>query len=256
MSKKFIMLLLLVSTLLLGVTGCGKQEPAKKAVLRVGTDATYAPFAFQDEKSKEYVGFDIDLIKAIAKQAGFEITINNVNFDGLIPALQSGNLDIVISDMTINDERAQKVNFSKSYYKAGLGIVVNSDNSTINSFQDLEGKNIAVSIGSTGAEAAQKIKGVKIREFNNIADAFLELKAHGVDAVINDIPVNEYYILHEGSKDAKILNEQLNAEDLGIATSKKNPELTKTINQALDELKKNGEYAKIYIKWFGKQPPQ
>ncbi|MBP2631160.1 MAG: glnH [Firmicutes bacterium] len=158
--------------------------------------------------------------------------------------------------MTINDERAQKVNFSKTYYKAVLGIVVKADNTTIKSFKDLEGKQVAVSIGSTGAEAARKIKDAKIREFNSIADAFGELKAGGVEAVINDIPVNEYYILHETNKYAKTVDDPINSEDLGIAVSKKNKELITKIDKALDEIKQNGEYEKIYVKWFGKQPPK
>ncbi|MDU2063214.1 MAG: basic amino acid ABC transporter substrate-binding protein [Sporomusaceae bacterium] len=253
MLKKTVLLFLTGLIVILGLSGCGKQASSEK-VLKVGTDATYAPFGFQDEKTKEYVGFDIDLIKAIAKQAGFSVTINNLNFDGLIPALQSGNIDIAISDMTITDERAQKVSFSKSYYKAGLGIVVKKDNSTIQSFKDLEGKRIAVSIGSTGAEEAHKIKDANIREFNTIAEAFLELRAGGVDAVINDAPVNEYYTSHEGSKDTKTVGTQLNAEDLGIAAAKNNTELIAKLNTALDDLKKNGEYDKIYVKWFGKQP--
>lgn len=256
MLKKIVNIVLVSLGILLLVTGCGKQEAATNQTLKVGTDATYAPFGFQDEKTKEYVGFDIDLIKAVAKQAGFAVEINNLNFDGLIPALQSGNIDIAISDMTINEERAQKVNFSKSYYKAGLGIVVKTDNTTIKSFKDLEGKQVAVSIGSTGAEAARKIKDVKIREFNSIADAFSELKAGGVEAVINDIPVNEYYILHENDKYAKTVEDPINSEDLGIAVSKNNKELAAKIDNALDELKKNGEYEKIYVKWFGKKPQQ
>jgi len=256
MTKKIIAAVLFSCLLLLGIIGCGKQEQNPTQTLRVGTDATYAPFGFQDEKTKEITGFDIEIIQAIAKQAGFAVAIENLNFDGLIPALQSGNIDIAISDMTINEERAQSVSFSKPYYKAGLGIVVRADNTDIQSFKDLEGKRVAVSIGSTGAEAAHKIKNGKIREFNSIADAFLELRAGGVDAVINDVPVNEYYALHEGSKYAKTINEQLNVEDLGIATAKNKPELIAKINKALEEIKKSGEYDRIYKKWFGKEPPQ
>lgn len=257
MSKKWIALFSLsVFILMLGLTGCKTQSAAKTQVLRVGSDTTYAPFGFQDEKTKEYVGFDIDLIKAIGKQAGYDVQIQSMNFDGLLPALDSGSIDVAISDMTINEERAKKVNFSKPYYTAGLSIVVNNDNNTVGNFKDLEGKKIAVSIGSTGADAAHKIENAKIREFNTIAEAFLELRASGVDAVINDSPVNEYYISHEGNKTAKIVGEPLNSEELGIATSKKNVELGVKIDKALVELKKNGEYEKIYIKWFGKKPPQ
>lgn len=256
MSKKTLSVsLLIIFTLSLILAGCGGgQAPQQAKVLKVGSDTAFAPFEFQDEKSKEYVGFDMDLIKAIGKQLGYEVKVQGTGFDGLIPALEAGQLDAVISAMTITPERGKKVNFSKPYYTSGLSIVVKSDNAAVKEFKDLEGKRIAVQIGTTGADFAKKIKDAKIREFNTAPEAFLELKAGGVDAVINDLPVNEYYIARMGSKDAKIVGQPLNAEDYGIATAKKNTELAQKIDKALDELKKNGEYDKIYEKWFGKKP--
>ncbi len=252
----------LLLTMLLALTvlsGCGGQtakpaEQAKAKVLKVGTDAGFAPFEFQDEVSKKYVGFDIDLIEAIGKQIGYEVQIQSMGFDGLIPALDAGNIDAIIAGMTITPERAKKVNFSKPYYKSGLSIVVKADNNTIKNFQDLEGKKLGVQIGTTGAMEAKKIKNATIREFNTAPEAFMDLKAGGIDAVVNDLPVNEYYIAKAGAKDAKVVGEPLNSEDYGIATSKKNATLGEQINKGLDELKKNGEYEKIYVKWFGRKP--
>lgn len=260
MSKKLIALAVLaVFVLSLGLTGCGggeKKEAPKAAakVLKVGSDTAFAPFEFQDEKTKEYVGFDMDLIKAVGKQMGYEVQVQSMNFDGLIPALEAGNIDATISAMTITEERAKKVNFSKPYYKSGISVMVKIDNNTIKGIKDLEGKRIAVQIGTTGADEAKKIKDAKIREFNTAPEAILELKAGGVDAVVNDLPVNEYYIAKAGGKDAKIVGAPLTSEDYGIATAKKNKELADKIDKALDELKKNGEYEKIYVKWFGKKP--
>lgn len=194
MSKK-IMSLLIVMVLIasFGLVGCSKEGASTTTkVLKVGTDAGFAPFEFQDEKSKEYVGFDVDLIQAIGKQMGYEVQIQNMNFDGLIPGLEVNTIDVAIAGMSITEARSQKVNFSKPYYKSGLTIVVKSDNNAINSFKDLEGKKIAVQIGTTGATEAKKIKDAQIREFNNAPEAFMELKAGGVDAVVNDKPVNEY----------------------------------------------------------------
>lgn len=255
MSKKIATLLFVVLVLTLGLIGCGKQTNTSTAkVLKVGAETTFPPFEFQDETSKDYVGFDIDLAKAIGKQIGYEVQIQNIGFDGLIPALDAGNIDMIASAMTITDERAKKVNFSKPYYKSGLSIVVNSSNNSINSFKDLEGKRIAVQIGTTSAEEARKIKNAQVREFNSNSEAYMELKNNGVDAVVNDLPVNAYYLTKTGAKDAKLVGEVANSEDYGIATAKKNTELNEKINKALDELKKNGEYEKIYVKWFGKKP--
>ncbi|MGI6091549.1 MAG: basic amino acid ABC transporter substrate-binding protein [Veillonellaceae bacterium] len=257
MSKKIIALIVLgMFVMALGLAGCGSEKSAapEKKVIRVGSETAFAPFEFQDEKTKEYTGFDMDLIRAIGKQMGYEVEIVSMGFDGLIPALEAGNIDVIASGMTITEERAKKVNFSNPYYKSGLTIVVKSDNNTIKSFKDLEGKNIAVQIGTTGAREASKVKNAKVREFNNPPEAFMELKAGGVDAVINDKPVNDYFIAQSGSKDAKVVGEPLTSEDYGLATSKKNAELGEKINKALDELKKNGEYEKIYVKWFGVKP--
>jgi len=255
MSKKTLSAsLLIIFALSLILAGCGGQAPQQAKILKIGTDAAFAPFEFQDEKSKEYVGFDIDLIKAVGKQMGYEVKIQGMGFDGLIPALEAGQIDAVISGMTITAERSKKVNFSKPSYTSGLSIVVRQDNAAIKEFKDLEGKRLGVQIGTTGADFAKKVAGAKIREFNTAPEAFLELKAGGVDAVINDLPVNEYYIARMGSKDAKIVGQPLNAEDYGIATAKKNTELARKIDKALDELRKSGEYDKIYEKWFGKKP--
>lgn len=256
MSKRMLVLavlsLFLITALL---AGCGgQQQAAQSKTLKAGMDAAFAPFEFQDDKSKDFTGFDVDLMKALAKQMGYQVQFNNSSFDGLIPALDAGNIDVIISGMTITPERAQKVNFSKPYYKSGLSIVVRNDNSTIKDFRDLEGKRIAVQIGTTGAEYAKKIKNAKVREFNTPPEAFMELKNGGADAVVNDLPVNQYYLAQGGSKDAKIVGDRLTAEDYGIAVAKKNTALVEQINKALDELMKNGEYDKIYEKWFGTKP--
>lgn len=254
MSKKMLSLLMLgVFVLSLGLIGCGKQAAPTAKVLKVGSDAAFAPFEFQEEGSKEYTGFDMDLIRAIGKQMGYEVQIQNMGFDGLIPGLESGTVDVAISAMTITEERSKKINMSKPYYKSGLTVVVKSDNAAIKSFADLEGKKIAVQIGTTGAAEAKKIKNAQVREFNSAPEAFLELKAGGVDAVVNDKPVNDYYIAKAGGKDAKEVGQPLTAEEYGIATAKKNKELIENIDKALEELKKNGEYDKIYVKWFGKK---
>ena len=256
MSKKIMLMcmaaLMVVSMLL---TGCGGDKGGAKKddgkVLKIGCNADFAPFEFQDVSGKEYVGFDIDLIKAVAKEMGYKADIQNINFDGLIPALEAGNIDVIISGMTINDTRKQKVNFSAPYYKSGLTIVVKKNTKGITKFSDLEGKKVGVQIGTTSASEVKKIKGAIVKEFNSSADTFIELRAGGVDAVVNDRPVNDYYIMKNAVNDVQSLDELLTAEDYGIAVSKKNTEILKKVDAALANLKKNGEYDKIYKKWFG-----
>lgn len=247
----------------LGLSGCGSSpaaskpaaSPAQKKVIRAGMDAAYPPFGFQDMEKKEYVGFDVDIIKAIGKEEGFDVEVRNVNFDGLIPALQSGDLDVAINDITITEDRKKSVDFSKRYYIAGLGVVVKSDNDSIQKKEDLSGKTLGVTIGSTGEEAARKIEGANVRVYSTLSDAFLDLKQGAVDCVVNDIPTNEYYVAKTSDKSVKTAPVALTTEDLGIAVKKGNKDLLEKIDDGLARMKKNGEFAKTYKKWFGKEPP-
>ena len=255
--------LLLLTVCLLGTAaltaGCGQSDSAEqsgKKVLRVGMDASYPPFGSQNQETKDYEGFDVDIIRAIGAEEGFDVEISNRSFDGLIPALQAKEIDVAINDITITDDRKQSVDFSKPYYIAGLGVVVRSDNDTIHTAEDLQGKTLGVSIGSTGEEAARKISGANVRVFNAINEAFLEVQNGGVDAVVNDIPTNEYYVSHAGNKNVRTAEVALTKEDLGIAVLKGNTELLTKIDDGLAKIKANGKFSEIYEKWFGKEPPQ
>lgn len=253
MKKKFQIIFVCMFALALLVAGCGGSKAKKELI--VGTEPAFAPFEFQKENSKEFIGFDMDLIQAIAKQMGYEkCTIQGMGFDALIPALDAKNIDVAIAGMTITDERAKKVNFSKPYYKSGLAIVVNKDNNAINDIADLKGKRIAVQIGTTGAMEAEKIEGAKITSFNTNGEACIELKNKAVDAVIGDLPVEAYFLQQGGSDYAKIVGKTLTSEDYGIAVAKSNTALAKEVDKALDTLKQNGEYDKLYKKWFGELP--
>ena len=238
------------------VAGCGggdKKAPAVQApkVLKVGTEPTFAPFEFQKEGSKEFDGFDMDLIRAIGKQLNMKVEILNMGFDALIPAINAGNIDLAIAGMSITPDRQKAVDMSDPYYVSGLVVVVGKDNAAVKSVNDLNNKGIAVQIGTTGAERAAKVPGAKVKNFNTNAEVFLELKNKGVEAVIIDKPVAEYFLATGGGKDyAKIVGDTMEAESYGISLKKNSP-LTKDINKALLDLKKNGEYDKLYTKWFG-----
>ena len=247
-------MLLMAMVMVVMMAGCGGGE--KKAaqapkVLKVGTEPTFAPFEFQKEGSKEFDGFDMDLIRAIGKQLNMKVEILNMGFDALIPAINAGNIDLAIAGMSITPDRQKAVDMSDPYYVSGLVVVVGKDNAAVKSVNDLGNKGIAVQIGTTGAERASKVPGAKVKNFNTNAEVFLELKNKGVDAVIIDKPVAEYFLATGGGKDfAKIVGDTMEAESYGISLKKNSP-LTKEINKALLDLKKNGEYDKLYAKWFG-----
>ncbi len=128
-------------------------------------------------------------------------------------------------------------------------IMVRKD-SDVKSIDDLKGKTIACQIGTTGENKSRTVEGAKVKAFNTQDEASLELKNGGADAVIGDAPVIEYYLAQTGSSFAKTVGEKMEAEPYGIAL-KKDSKLTADLNKALAELKKNGEYDKLYTKWFG-----
>ena len=252
--KKISAVMCVLAALMLAVAGCGsdtKQAAKDQKAIKVGTEPTFAPFEFQEKDSKEFAGFDMDLARAIGKQLGKKVEIQNMGFDALIPALNSGNIDVVAAGMSITDERKKAVTFSDPYYTSGLVVVVTKDNNEVKGVKDLEGKKIAVQIGTTGADKAAKVPGAKVTSFNTNAEVFLELENKGVDAVIIDRPVAQYYLTKEGKEKDKIVGDTMDAESYGFAF-KKDSKLAADFNKALAELKKNGEYDKIYTKWFGK----
>lgn len=259
----------LLAVMLIGLfgvfaAGCGQQETGTSAgdtdqkktpKYTVAFEATFAPFEFRDEKTGEFAGFDIDLVKAIGEVEGFEVELKEMGFDGIIASVKTGNIDIGASGLSIDEARLKEVDFSTPYYKSGLGIAVRKDNDTIKGVDDLKGKRIAVQIGTTGAKYARAIEGTKVTDFDQVTDAFLELKNGGVDAVVNDYPVSAYYIT-KSPGNFKMVGEPLESEYYGIAVKKGNTELLNKINDGLAKLKENGKYAEIYKKWLGEEPPE
>lgn len=253
MKKVLIFMMAIIAAVAMLVAGCGggEKKAATEKVLRVATEPTFAPFEFQKEGSNEFTGFDMDLIRAIGKQAGYKVEILNMGFDALIPALNAGNIDATIAGMTITEERKAAVTFADPYYTSGLIVMVNKDNNEIKSIADLKGKRIACQIGTTGEMKSRTVEGATVVAFNTNTEAAMELKNKGVDAVINDSPVVGYYLAQGGNATAKTVGEVMEAEQYGIAVNKNNTQLAQDINKALAELKKNGEFDKIYKTWFG-----
>lgn len=222
--------------------------------LKVALDPTFPPFQSQTG-SGQFEGFDIDLINAIAEAEGLTLDMAGLPFDGIIPALQSGTVDLTISTMTITAERAQAVDFSRPYFRAGLAIAVQESNTDITSFDNLEGKRIAVQIGTTGAEKANEANAAEVRTFDNTPLALQELANGNVDAAVSDAPVILYAIKAGSVTGIKIVGEQLTEEYYGIAAPKNSPNLEK-INAGLNTILENGKYKEIYQKWFSGEPPE
>ena len=254
--SKRIILSLTGALLVIGINYYLVSPIKAQSVLKVGTEPAFPPFEMQAKKGKGFIGFDIDLFKAIGEEAGLEIQFQSMPFDGLIPALQSQTIDAAISGMTITAERGQTVDFARPYFQSGLAIAVRQEKKgEIKSFDDLENKKVAVAIGTTGAQEAAKIPGVELSTFDNSAIALQELSNGKVDAVVNDAPVTNYAIKVGNLNSIEVVGELLTEEYYGIALPKDSPN-TEKINDALDELLKTDKYRELYQKWFAGEPPK
>ncbi|RKQ33904.1 glutamine ABC transporter substrate-binding protein [Oceanobacillus halophilus] len=220
----------------------------------VVSDTSFVPFEFQDENG-EYTGFDIELIKAISEEAGFEIELETTNFDGIIPGLQTGQFDIAIAGISITEERKQVIDYSDPYYESGLHIGVAADNDEIQGLEDLEGKTVATRLGSTSsAFIKENIESATPNEYEQLDQAYLAVENGSADAILYDAPNVSYYIKTAGEGKLKVVGDLYQAENYGIAITKGKEELVTAINDALASLKENGKYDEIYEEWFGSKP--
>ncbi len=236
------------------LSGCGgeKKDAAKDAakVIRVGAETTYPPFEFTE--GEKYVGFDIDLSEAVVKEMGAKMEFKSMGFDALIPAIQSGQIDLVVSGMDVTPEREKQVTFSDVYFdKSGYVVIVPKDNETIKDWPDLEGKIVGAQVGTQQVKHAEEAKAAQIKQFDANSQAFMELKAKTVDAVVIDAPVGMYYLKQGADKDFKLVGNPKDNAGFAMAMKKDNKELQGKVNKALKTLKENGTYKKIYDKWFG-----
>ncbi|MEF2902688.1 MAG: transporter substrate-binding domain-containing protein [Dialister invisus] len=242
------------------ISGCGKsaeaekQAPASKAgmekVLRVGGEATYPPFLFKDEHG-HYVGFEMDLIKAVAKEIGAEVAYTDMPFSQFMTAVENKKVDVVISAVEGTAERAEKAAFSDVYYKKGVYcILVRKDDDRIHAADDLKGKTVTAVKGSTNEALAKKLGADQIVEAEYNADIFKNLEAGKADAVITDEPLAYYYLGHGGAEKAKTVATVPSDDGFVILMNKEDVKMQRDINGALKKVMENGVYDQLFHKWF------
>ena len=236
------------------VAAAAPPPPAK--VYQVGTDAAYAPFESQNEKG-EIVGFDIDVVTAIAKKAGIEVKFVNTPWEGIFNALGQGDRDLLVSSVTITDERKQTMDFTDPYFDA-VQLIAVKETSKVAKFADLKKLKVGVQTGTTGDEAVSKLQGktsTNIKRFESTPLALKELEAGGVDAVVADNGVVINYVANNtGGKFKTVSDKEFAPEQYGIPVKKGNTELLTKLNKGLAEIKADGTYDQIYTKYFGAAP--
>ena len=221
---------------------------SNKSEISIGVDDSYPPMEYRDSKFK-LIGFDVDFAEAIGKKLGVEIKWVPIAFDGIIPGLNTKRFDMIISAMSINDERKKIITFSEPYIKGGPVIITKKSNSSIKSADNFKGKVIGVQSGSTGADATADVKGIKeIKKYEKITQALEDLSAGRVSAVVADDQVGTYYVGLDSNK-YKVVG-KMSEEPMGIAFRKSDTTLTDTVQKAINELKSEGTLSKISEEWF------
>ncbi|MDH4137848.1 MAG: transporter substrate-binding domain-containing protein, partial [Anaerolineae bacterium] len=224
--------------------------PAELGKVIIGINAEYPPFESVDEAGN-IVGFDPEMVDAIAKAAGFEYEFVNTKWDGIFVALAAGEFDAVCSACTITEERAKTVDFSDPYFNAGQAIVVRADTTDIAGPADLAGKKAGVQLGTTGDIWLTEETEAEVVRYEENTLAFQAVAAGDVDAAVADSPTAAEIVRANPEMNLKVLDGVYTDELYGIAVNKDKPEVLEAINKGLAAIKADGTYDAIYDKYFG-----
>ncbi len=239
----------------ISITACGGSDTMerieKTGKLVVGTSADYAPYEYHKmiDGKDTIVGFDIKIVEEISKDLGVQLEIVDMGFDGLLQALNTDKVDIVIAGMTPDEDRKKAVDFSMIYYEAKQGVLVRAeDKDNIKSIDDLKGKKVGVQLGTVQEKIGQtQMKDATLVTLGKIPDLMMELKNKKVDALIVELPVANGYVAN--NNDLALSEIQVEDETGGsaIAIKKDNKELVDAINKTLERIKNDGTIDK-YVK--------
>ncbi|GGI64623.1 amino acid ABC transporter substrate-binding protein/permease [Enterococcus alcedinis] len=253
--KKGLMLLSLLSIVLTGLLFTTKNVAAKEKVYQIGTDVTFAPFEFQNTDN-EYVGIDIDLLKAIADDQNFEVQFQPLGFSSSIQGVTSNQLDGMIAGMSITDDRRKTFDFSDPYFDSGIQMAVRKDDTSITNYHDLKGLTVGAKVGTESAtflEENQEKYGYKIKVYEDATGLYGSLKNKALIAIFDDAPILGYAI-NQGEP-FKLVGQPEKGNSYGFAVKKgENKELLEKFNAGLKKLKASGEYEKIVNTYITQSP--
>lgn len=220
-------------------------------VVTVATDATWPPMEMVDE-NKQIVGFAIDYFNAVAEEAGFKIKFKNVAWDGIFAGIGIGRYDMIVSSVTITEERKQKMDFSEPYLNAGQILVVPRSTPNRIILTGMIGKKLGAQIGTTGAFAIKETKGVTLKSYDEVGLAFEDMAAGRIDGVVCDTPVAANYALQkaEYQDKFKIVGQSFTEEYYGAVVKKGNTQLLEMVNRGIRAVKAKGIDKELENKWL------
>lgn len=221
--------------------------------LTVCSDTPYEPFEFQEDG--EHVGYDMDLLRAVAEANDLDFAVKDLPFDGILGSLAAGECDVVGSAVTITDERAEQVDFSEPYFDADQSLLVKAENEdTYATLDDLAGRTVGVQSGTTGETYANENapEGTTVQAFEDSDGLFGAIEAGQIDAILQDFPVNAYRATQD---DSLVVTETFpTGEQYGFAVAKGNEGVLTMVDDGLADLRDSGEFDEIFARYFGEQP--
>lgn len=233
---------ILAAAMTLTFAGCASGE---KKTLVMATNAEFPPYEYREGDS--IVGIDVEIAQAIADDMGMELLIEDMAFDSVIAAVQTGKADIGAAGLTVSEDRLENVNFSESYTTAAQVVII-KEGSPVASPDDLVGKKVGVQLGTTGAIYAEDIEDATVEQYNKGFEAVQALLQDKVDAVIIDRePAKVFVSQNDG---LVILDEEFTVEDYAIAIAKNNTELLDKVNASIAKLKSSGKLQEIIDKYI------
>lgn len=223
---------------------------AEEKVYTCATDATWPPMEMVNE-NKEIVGFDIDFLNAVAKEAGFKVQFKNTAWDGIFAGIAAGKYDMIISSVTITEERKKTMNFSTPYINAGQVLIVPKNSNAV-LISDLKGQKVGAQIGTTGAMEVKNTGNVELKSYDEIGLAFEDMAVGRISGVVCDTPVAAQYALQqeEYKEKFKIVGGVLTTEYYGIAVQKSDKNLLDLINKGIEAVQKKGIDKQLEAKWL------
>jgi polar amino acid transport system substrate-binding protein len=203
------------------------------------------------DTNKNIVGFDIDFMKAVAKEAGVEVVFKNTAWDGIFGGLDAGKYDAIISSVTITDERKKQYDFSEPYINIGQIMVVPKTVKNVKALSDMKGKKVGAQIGTTGAFEIKKVSGVELKTYDEVGLAFEDMAAGRISGVVCDEPTAANYALQRAEYKEKfqIVGETFTKESYGIVVKKGNKELLDLLNKGIGAVKSKGIDGQLKKKW-------
>lgn len=229
----------------------GQAALAEEKTIVFASDATWPPMEFVDDQ-KEVVGYAIDMVKAVAKEAGFKAEIKNTAWDGIFAGLAAGKYDAIASSVSITDDRKKSMDFSEPYYTVRQALIVQKD-SNAKTLADLKGQKVGGQIGTTGYFTIKDAKDLEAKSYDEIGLAMEDLNVGRLAAVVCDDPVAADYALKRYKDSLKIVTiiESDTAEQYGFAVNKGNDEVLALINKGLAAVKEKGIDKELQQKWIG-----